>query len=99
MLIVPYLSTETPFGDEEEDVSWEDSEVVTLTDENFDEVVMESNKDVMIEFYAPWCGHCKSLKPHYAEAAKQLAVIDTVTVAAMDATKHAVPEGFDVQGT
>lgn len=71
---------------------------MTLTDDNFDEVVMQSNKDVMIMFYAPWCGHCKSMKPEYAVTAKQMAIIETATVAAMDATKYTVPPGFDVQG-
>uniref|UniRef100_A0A7N5JZN3 Protein disulfide-isomerase A3 n=1 Tax=Ailuropoda melanoleuca TaxID=9646 RepID=A0A7N5JZN3_AILME len=35
--------------------------------ENFDEIVNNEGKDVLIEFYAPWCGHCKNLEPKYKE--------------------------------
>ena len=34
---------------------------------NFDEIVNDNTKDVLIEFYAPWCGHCKQLEPKYTE--------------------------------
>lgn len=39
---------------------------------NFDEIVNNKDKDVLIEFYAPWCGHCKSLAPKYDELAEMV---------------------------
>jgi protein disulfide-isomerase A6 len=41
------------------------SHVVTLTASNFNEIVMDSQKHVLVEFYAPWCGHCKQLGKYY----------------------------------
>lgn len=44
--------------------------LLQVTPSNFDEVVMAEGKDVMIEFYAPWCGHCQHLRPVYREVAE-----------------------------
>ena len=40
--------------------------------ETFDEIVNDESKDVLIEFYAPWCGHCKNLEPIYKELGEKV---------------------------
>ncbi|XP_073844723.1 disulfide-isomerase A3 [Musca autumnalis] len=64
---------------------------------NFDELVMKNDKDTLIEFYAPWCGHCKKLAPVYDELAEKLQDEDVV-IAKMDATANDVPPEFNVRG-
>ena len=51
----------------------EPSEVVILKDGTFDKIVMDSEKDVFVKFYAPWCGHCKTLAPIWESVAKNFA--------------------------
>jgi len=64
---------------------------------NFDELVTKSEKDVLVEFYAPWCGHCKKLTPIYDELGQKMAD-EAVEIVKMDATANDVPAGFDVRG-
>lgn len=64
---------------------------------NFDDLVLNNDKDTLVEFYAPWCGHCKKLTPIYEEVAEKLSGEDVVLVK-MDATANDVPPQFDVRG-
>lgn len=73
--------------------------VVQLTKDNFDLEITSSNKDALVDFYAPWCGHCKTLKPIYSDLADELARSDSsITIAAFDATAHQPPAGFEIRG-
>lgn len=38
----------------------QDGPVTIVVAKNYDEIILDDKKDVLIEFYAPWCGHCKS---------------------------------------
>jgi protein disulfide isomerase family A protein 3 len=69
-----------------EKIPTNDGAVKTVVGLNFDEVVNDPEKDVLIEFYAPWCGHCKSLAPKYDELAEKLKKVDSVVVGKLDAT-------------
>lgn len=69
----------------------------TAVAKNFDEVVINNGKDTLIEFYAPWCGHCKKLGPVFEEVANTLKDED-VAIVKMDATANDVPSTFDVRG-
>ena len=49
----------------------DDSAVVKVSDENFQEKVLGSGQVVLVDFYADWCGPCKQLNPVIAALAKQ----------------------------
>ena len=68
--------------------SGDPKDVVELTDSNFEELVYGSDDMWLVEFFAPWCGHCKSLAPHWATAATELK--GKVKLGALDATVHTV---------
>ncbi|KAJ3616954.1 hypothetical protein Zmor_008919 [Zophobas morio] len=74
--------------------------VVELSDSNFDGRVLKSKKIIFVEFYAPWCGHCKQLAPHYELAAKRLHEKNSkVRFAAVDATVNSkLATKYDIRG-
>jgi len=76
-----------------------DDDVVVLTDNNFDDFV-KANDRVLVEFYAPWCGHCKRLEPEYQKAAAQLKEEGSTTVIAkVDATAETkLAKQFEIRG-
>lgn len=55
---------------------------------NWNDLVMNHEKEVLVKFYAPWCGHCKTLAPHYDEAAKRLASNPNIILVKVDSTEN-----------
>lgn len=61
--------------------------VKVLVADQFDSLVLRSGKFVLLEAYAPWCGHCKTLEPIYKELAQKLLPFsDKITIAKFDGT-------------
>ena len=72
--------------------------VLHLTDANFDTVV-DGSQNILVEFYAPWCGHCKNLAPEWESAAASFSPSDGIIIAAVDASTYSeIGTRFSVQG-
>ena len=76
------------------------SAVIDLLPTNFDDFVTNSGKPALVEFFAPWCGHCKTLAPIYDELAASFEYAkDKVVIAKVDADAHKdLGRKFGVQG-
>ncbi|KAI0482933.1 protein disulfide-isomerase [Xylariaceae sp. FL0804] len=73
--------------------------VTVVVGKSYEDIVLDDAKDVLIEFYAPWCGHCKALAPKYEDLASLYAnseFKDKVVIAKVDATANDVPD--DISG-
>jgi len=53
---------------------------------------------VLVEFYAPWCGHCKKLAPVYDELGTTLVGVNHIVIAKIDATANDIDASLGVRG-
>jgi len=105
LLSAPLIRSEEDSYEEDEEEGGEDKagddekDVVVVTEKNFKDTV-KGAKFALLEFYAPWCGHCQKLAPEYAKAATTLKAHDpSIVIAKCDATKDAdLAQKHGVQG-
>ncbi|KAF7001855.1 LOW QUALITY PROTEIN: hypothetical protein CFC21_017434 [Triticum aestivum] len=88
----------TPYVKSEPIPKVNDQPVKVVVADNIDEIVFNSGKNVLLEFYAPWCGHCRKLAPILEEVAVSLQDDDDVVIAKMDGTANDIPTDFAVEG-
>jgi protein disulfide-isomerase A1 len=81
---VPFLKSEPVLP---EDTA---GDVAIVKGKSFQDLVIKSKKDVLLEFYAPWCGHCKKLAPTWDELGAKYKGSDKVLIAKMDATANEI---------
>lgn len=91
--LTPYLKSE-PVPSKEDQMG---NPVRVLVGFNFHEVSSDPDTDVLIDFYAPWCGHCRKFEPNYKALAKKLQHVKTLKIYKLDATRNEV-QGMNIMG-
>lgn len=74
-----------------------DGPLTVIVGTTFDKIVNDPTKDVLVKYYAPWCGHCKSLAPIWDELAEHVAGNEDIVIAKFDATANEAA-GVSIRG-
>ena len=80
-----------------EPIPEEQGALTVLVGKNWDSIVKDETKDVLVKYYAPWCGHCKALAPTWDALAEDVKDIEDLVIAKFDATANEVA-GLDIRG-
>jgi len=75
-----------------------DGPVKIVVADNYDAIVNDNTKDVLVEFYAPWCPHCKNIEPIYNSVGEKLKDVTSLVLAKIDATANTIPDDLPVTG-
>jgi len=76
----------TPFQKSEAIPEDNSGPVKVVVGHSFEDIVLDSTKDVLVKYYAPWCGHCQKLAPHWEELGTHVKDVSDIVIAKYDAT-------------